>query len=599
MPNITNITPPRVSLLDPRTGLISRDWYRFFLDLFTLVGSGSNDTSISDLLVGPPVVNDVIGELGIVYDQAQIASMMAQYDDCCSQLAAQVETTPVQPTLEPQIAALQNELAIQPPQLPVDGVYVKRSGDEMTGMLTLPASRTDMVPLHLKQGVTPTTPVDGDVWFDQNGMYIQNLSAIHQLDADANAVGALSNAVITLGDTTGTINVSSIEVFIYASAGWQGNYMRRTVPATTGLVLTDGIQNYLTVIYNNGAPIYDITTTASLVNNSNRLLVATMWRTGADIHWAAVNWGLATATRLNDRLINIQRYVRSSGLMLGESAGNVITSTSGLIWYGIKAYAQGSQTSASSNCSFYYHSGGNWTSSTVSTYNNTQYDNGTNLVSLGPSKFTVNWIYQFVNGDGLPKLAYYMGSASYSTVAAAAGADQPTPPPILTQMAILLGRIIVGTGAATASEIDSAFTSVFAGTAITDHNSLAGLQGGTTAQYYHLTSDKYSQITGAPVTKTADFSLASTEAWVINNKSGSTCTVTLPAASSWSGRTVTFQNHQAQTLVSASSNVVPLGGGSAGTAILDAVAGNWCTIVSDGSNWIIMQAAPNNILLLD
>ena len=103
----------------------------------------------------------------------------------------------------------------------------------------------------------------------------------------------------------------------------------------------------------------------------------------------------------------------------------------------------------------------------------------------------------------------------------------------------------------------------------------------------------------APVTKTADFSLAATENWVINNKSGSTCTVTLPAASSWTGRSVVFKNMQAQTLVSASSNVVPIDSTSAGTAILLGVVGNWATLVSDGTNWIIMQAAANNNLLLE
>ena len=103
----------------------------------------------------------------------------------------------------------------------------------------------------------------------------------------------------------------------------------------------------------------------------------------------------------------------------------------------------------------------------------------------------------------------------------------------------------------------------------------------------------------APVTKTADFTLASNENWVINNKSGSTCVVTLPVASAWVGREVTFQNYQNQLLNSASSNVVPQAGGSAGTSILLAVSGNWATIVSDGSNWIIMQAAAYNNLLLE
>lgn len=105
--------------------------------------------------------------------------------------------------------------------------------------------------------------------------------------------------------------------------------------------------------------------------------------------------------------------------------------------------------------------------------------------------------------------------------------------------------------------------------------------------------------TGAPVTKTANFSVAITDTWLINNKFGSSCTVTLPAAASYTGRVLHFQNYQAQTLVSASSNVVPLVGGAAGTAILAAVAGETCTLVSDGSNWIMTQYTPNNVLLLE
>jgi hypothetical protein len=103
----------------------------------------------------------------------------------------------------------------------------------------------------------------------------------------------------------------------------------------------------------------------------------------------------------------------------------------------------------------------------------------------------------------------------------------------------------------------------------------------------------------APVTKTADFTVAATDSWIINNKAGSTCVVTLPSPTSYSGRELTFHNYQAQALVSASSNVVPRGGGAAGTSILLNVAGNWATLVSDGTNWIIMQAAANNCLLLE
>lgn len=104
---------------------------------------------------------------------------------------------------------------------------------------------------------------------------------------------------------------------------------------------------------------------------------------------------------------------------------------------------------------------------------------------------------------------------------------------------------------------------------------------------------------GAPVTKTANFSVANGETWIINNKSGSSCTVTLPTASTNTGRVLYFLNYQAQTLVSASSNVVPLAGGAATTAILEAVAGANATLVSNGTNWIMTQYDSNNALQLE
>jgi hypothetical protein len=52
--NITRIPASRVEVIDPRTGLMARDWYRFFVNLFTLTGEGSNAISIDELQLGPP-----------------------------------------------------------------------------------------------------------------------------------------------------------------------------------------------------------------------------------------------------------------------------------------------------------------------------------------------------------------------------------------------------------------------------------------------------------------------------------------------------------------------------------------------------------------
>ena len=101
------------------------------------------------------------------------------------------------------------------------------------------------------------------------------------------------------------------------------------------------------------------------------------------------------------------------------------------------------------------------------------------------------------------------------------------------------------------------------------------------------------------LTKTADYTITNTDTWIINNKTGSAMTLTFPAASSWTGRSITVKNMQAQLVNSASSNIVPIDSTTAGTAILLAVIGNWATLVSDGTNWVIMQAASNNNLLLE
>lgn len=78
--------------------------------------------------------------------------------------------------------------------------------------------------------------------------------------------------------------------------------------------------------------------------------------------------------------------------------------------------------------------------------------------------------------------------------------------------------------------------------------------------------------------------------YLIANRSA-TITVTLPAPSEFGGRVLNIKTVQAQTVVSASSNVVPIGGTAAGTAILPATDGAWVLLKSDGTNWITMQSS--------
>ena len=93
----------------------------------------------------------------------------------------------------------------------------------------------------------------------------------------------------------------------------------------------------------------------------------------------------------------------------------------------------------------------------------------------------------------------------------------------------------------------------------------------------------------APVTKTASFTLADSENFVVCNGAGS-ITVTFPTASANTGRVVWIKTIAAQTVVSASSNVKPINSGTAGTAILAASAGAWAMLVCDGTDWVVMAS---------
>jgi hypothetical protein len=170
-------------------------------------------------------------------------------------------------------------------------------------------------------------------------------------------------------------------------------------------------------------------------------------------------------------------------------------------------------------------------------------------------------------------------------------------------------RTAIGAGAGSGSVTSVSVVSAngFAGTvatatttpAITLTTSITGLfKGNGTAISAAVANTDYVP-PSTVLTKTADYTITGTDTWIINNKSGSAMTLTFPAASAWPGRYITVKNMQAQLVNSASSNIVPIDGTTAGTAILLAVVGNWATMVSDGTNWVIMQAAANNNLLLE
>lgn len=122
--NITNIPAPRVDFIDPRTGLMSIAWYRFFYNLFVLTGNGSNPTSLEDLQVGPPnndqLIIDVEGPS--VNTQALVSSLESQIAELTKQVqTAELSAEAAVNALQAKIMNLATDvqgLAVTPPVLP-------------------------------------------------------------------------------------------------------------------------------------------------------------------------------------------------------------------------------------------------------------------------------------------------------------------------------------------------------------------------------------------------------------------------------------------------------------------------------------------------
>jgi hypothetical protein len=163
------ITPPRVPLVDPNTGLISRAWYLFLLSL--------NDVAnavIDDPMVGPSA-----------------ESLIASYDALLQTLTQEVQTQPTQESALDQIAELQKQiegLQMTPPPRQFErsryGSFYDTTTQTATTINTAKAvtfNNTD-----LTNGVYLGTPTSR-VYVDTPGIY--NFDTSFQLDKTAGGVG--------------------------------------------------------------------------------------------------------------------------------------------------------------------------------------------------------------------------------------------------------------------------------------------------------------------------------------------------------------------------------------------------------------------------
>lgn len=100
-PDITNIPAPRVAFIDPRTGLMAREWYLFFLNLFINSGGASN-LNLAALQMAP-APQDAAALLAQASDDAQVPS---SNDAALAALAQDVQALSVAPVPQLEVQQL-------------------------------------------------------------------------------------------------------------------------------------------------------------------------------------------------------------------------------------------------------------------------------------------------------------------------------------------------------------------------------------------------------------------------------------------------------------------------------------------------------------
>ena len=569
--NINQITAPRVDFLD-QNGKIAREWYMYLYNLYTITGAGSGIT---------PIINGGTGLSTLPTNGQLLIGNAGEYKLNTLGAGAGVSVTNGPGTIVLANTGVLSNIA-------GTGISVSGATGNVTiantGVPSFSGGTTGLTPVAAATGAVVLGGTLGIANGGTNGTATPTAGAVPYGTGTAYAFSAAgtSGQVLTSGGagsptwttpTTGTVTSVTGTSPVVSSGG-------NTPAISLAAAYGDTLNPYAakTANYVLAGP-----TTGAAAVPTFRALVA------ADI--PALPYGTGTVTSVTGSApvvssggttpaismaaatTSVNGYLTSTDWTTFNNKGSG-TVTSVTFTGGIISVATGTTTPAftvagTSGGIPYFASGTTWASSAALTQYGVVYGGGAGAAPVATAAGTTGQV-----------LTATTGSAPTWAAPATSGT--------VTSVSVVSANGFAGT-VATATTTP----------AITLTTTITGLlKGNGTAISAAVANTDYVPLSTV-LTKTADYTITNTDMWIINNKTGSALTLTFPAASSWTGRSITVKNMQAQLVNSASSNIVPIDSTTAGTAILLNVIGNWATMVSDGTNWVIMQAASNNNLLLE
>lgn len=293
---------------------------------------------------------------------------------------------------------------------------------------------------------------------------------------------------------TGLIRASDLAADTNAILFFDWGDTTIAIPADTTL--------FVGVEYNGGSPrVFQTTADKSLLDHQQNFELGTVTNETGLLHLTFNPHSVGDhATAMIERTqgtMGIQRDNDLGGLILGETGTRNPTVTAGTLFSKLNAFAISAiDLSVSGSMDRYYRDAGTGFTkqAAVTTWNNTQWDDGDGgLATLNNNRYAMQWFYLELDGA----LVSMFGRNEYVSLA---GAEAEAPPSTLplrlsVNQAKLIGRIIFQESDATASEIQTVFTTVFPATAASDHGNLAGLSDDDHTQYVKESDYEYVSFT--------------------------------------------------------------------------------------------------------
>lgn len=303
----------------------------------------------------------------------------------------------------------------------------------------------------------------------------------------------------------GTVSIATGTGVIRASTDPHTTLYAIIIPAQANIALTDDAVNYIYIDYNSGTPQFVASTSVTSFNCIDKCIAYAVHRAGNVIHTIdAREQNVDGNRKMRQLFLKFARFIHSAdGTALGSS-GLAITVTSGSFFFMLQeithiAFDTSVAGTANANVfTLWYQDGaGGWTETAdQKTITTTTYDDASGTpATLGNNQFGVTWFY--IINDAPSELHAVMGQAEYASLEDANIATPPTTiPSIVSGIGVLIGFVVYEKSATVFDNVLSAFTQRFSAGMSVTHNGLSGLQGGTTHEYYHLTSAQHTSLTG-------------------------------------------------------------------------------------------------------